>query len=98
MNPGEAIAYESLSRPILSVSDTSKLMVRAEIDETDIGKIKLGQEASITADAFPGRSFTARVVRISGGMGKKEILTDNPMDKVDTESWRLSWNWNRTPR
>ena len=85
MNPGEAIAYEALSRPILSVSDTSKLMVRAEIDETDIGKIKLGQKASITADAFPGRSFTARVVRISGGMGKKEILTDNPMDKVDTE-------------
>ena len=85
MNPGEAIAYESLSRPILSVSDTSKLMIRAEIDETDIGKIKLGQEARITADAFPGRSFTARLVRISGGMGKKEILTDNPMDKVDTE-------------
>ena len=60
-------------------------MIRAEIDETDIGKIKLGQEARITADAFPGRSFTARLVRISGGIGKKEILTDNPMDKVDTE-------------
>ena len=85
MNPGEAISYESLSRPILSVSDISKLMIRAEIDETDIGKIQLGQKARITADAFPGQSFAARVVRISGGMGKKEILTDNPLDKVDTE-------------
>ena len=85
MNPGEAISFESLSRPIVTVADTSKLTVRTEIDETDIGKIEVGQKAEVTADAFPGRIFRAEVVRISGGLGKKEIHSDNPMDKVDTE-------------
>ena len=85
MNPGESISYESLYQPIVSVSDTTRLMVRAEIDETDIGKIQLGQRAEIRCDAFPGRTFYGRVTRVSGGLGKKKIQTDNPMEKVDTD-------------
>lgn len=85
MNPGESISYESLYQPIVSVSDTTHLMVRAEIDETDIGKIQLGQRAEIRCDAFPARAFYGTVTRISGGLGKKKITTDNPTDKVDTD-------------
>jgi ABC exporter DevB family membrane fusion protein len=85
MNPGESISYESLFQPIVSVSDTTRLMVRAEIDETDIGKIQIGQRAEIRCDAFPGQTFYGRVVRISGGLGKKKIQTDNPTEKVDTD-------------
>lgn len=85
MNPGESISYESLYQPIVSVSDTTRLMVRAEIDETDIGKIQLGQRAEIRCDAFHGQTFYGRVVRISGGLGKKKIQTDNPTEKVDTD-------------
>jgi len=85
MNPGESISYESLYQPIVSVSDTTRLMVRAEIDETDIGKIQLGQRAEIRCDAFRGQSFYGQVVRISGGLGKKKIQTDNPTEKVDTD-------------
>jgi HlyD family secretion protein len=85
MNPGESISYESLYQPIVSVSDTTRLIVRAEIDETDIGKIQLGQRAEIRCDAFPGQTFYGRVTRISGGLGKKKIQTDNPMEKIDTD-------------
>jgi HlyD family secretion protein len=85
MNPGESISYESLYQPIVSVSDTTHLMVRAEIDETDIGKIKKGQRADIRCDAFPGRAFYGTVTRISGGLGRKKIQTDNPTEKVDTD-------------
>jgi HlyD family secretion protein len=85
MNPGESISYESLYQPIVSVSDTTHLMVRAEVDETDIGKIQLGQRAEIRCDAFRGQTFYGRVVRISGGLGKKKIQTDNPTEKVDTD-------------
>jgi HlyD family secretion protein len=85
MNPGESISYESLYQPIVSVSDTTHLMVRAEIDETDIGKIRLGQRAAIRCDAFQGQTFYGRVVRISGGLGKKKIQTDNPTEKIDTD-------------
>jgi len=85
MNPGESISYESLYQPIVSVSDTTRLMVRTEIDETDIGKIQLGQRAEIRCDAFRSQAFYGRVVRISGGLGKKKITTDNPTEKVDTD-------------
>jgi HlyD family secretion protein len=85
MNPGESISYESLYQPIVSVSDTTHLMVRTEIDETDISKIKLGQRASIRCDAFPGQTFYGHVVRISGGLGPKKIQTDNPTEKIDTD-------------
>jgi multidrug efflux pump subunit AcrA (membrane-fusion protein) len=85
MNPGESISYESLYQPIVSVSDTTHLMVRTEIDETDIGKIQIGQRAAIRCDAFRGQTFYGRVVRISGGLGRKKIQTDNPTEKVDTD-------------
>jgi len=85
MNPGESISYESLYQPIVSVSDTTRLMVRTEIDETDIGKIQLGQRAEIRCDAYAGQTFYGHITRISGGLGKKKIQTDNPMEKVDTD-------------
>ncbi|MBI1983669.1 MAG: efflux RND transporter periplasmic adaptor subunit [Acidobacteria bacterium] len=85
MNPGESISYESLYQPIVSVADTTRLMVRVEVDETDIGKVEVGQRVEIRCDAFPGRTFYGRVERISGGLGRKKIQTDNPLEKVDTE-------------
>jgi HlyD family secretion protein len=85
MNPGESISYESLYQPIVSVSDTTHLMVRTEIDETDIGKIQVGQRSSIRCDAFRGQTFYGHVVRISGGLGPKKIQTDNPTEKIDTD-------------
>jgi len=85
MNPGESISYESLYQPIVSVTDTTHLMVRTEVDETDIGKIQLGQRAEIRCDAFRGRTFSGHVVRISGGLGQKKIQTDNPTEKIDND-------------
>jgi HlyD family secretion protein len=85
MNPGESISYESLYQPIVSVSDTTHLMVRTEIDETDIAKIQIGQRAAIRCDAFRGQTFYGHVVRISGGLGRKKIQTDNPTEKIDTD-------------
>jgi HlyD family secretion protein len=85
MNPGESISYESLYQPIVSVSDTTHLMIRTEIDETDISKIQIGQRAAIRCDAFPGQTFHGHVVRISGGLGPKKIQTDNPTEKIDTD-------------
>lgn len=85
MNPGESISYESLFQPIVSVADITRLMVRAEVDETDIGKVQIGQRADIRCEAYPAQTFYGRIVRISGGLGKKKIQTDNPTEKIDTD-------------
>ena len=50
---------------IMTISDLSKLFVYASVDESDIGRVQLGQSVNITADAFPGVVFDGRVTRIA---------------------------------
>jgi len=50
---------------VLTLMDLSKVKVRVNIPERDIGKIHVGQEAHITADSYPGRVFIGRVSRIN---------------------------------
>ena len=50
---------------LANLADLSRLFIIADVDETDIGSVKTGQLVRITADAFPGKSFTGKVLRIS---------------------------------
>jgi HlyD family secretion protein len=43
----------------------SRIFIIADVDETDIGEIHKGQSVEITADAFYGKTFKGKVVRIS---------------------------------
>jgi len=45
---------------LVIVGDTSSLRVKAELDERDVGRIKVGQQAIVRADAFQGQDFTGR--------------------------------------
>ena len=69
---------------IATVGDTSHLRVRAEVDEADVGKVQVGQRAWVTADAFPGQRFKGTVSQVGQRVGRKEIRTDTPTEKVDT--------------
>lgn len=51
--------------PAIDLIDDSCLYVTAPMDEVDAPKIMVGQEARITLDALPGRSFAGRVRRIA---------------------------------
>ncbi|MBI4389523.1 MAG: efflux RND transporter periplasmic adaptor subunit [Nitrospinae bacterium] len=50
---------------LCTVADLSRLFITADVDETDIGSIRLGQPVSITADAFQGQTFEGKVTRIA---------------------------------
>lgn len=50
---------------VLTISDLSRIFINASIDESDIGKIKLGQFADITVDAFPNEKFRGEVKQIA---------------------------------
>ena len=50
---------------LLTVSDLSRTYVLAAVDESDIGKAKVGQAVRITADAYPQKTFRGRVARIA---------------------------------
>ena len=50
---------------IMRIADLSKKQIMAKVDETDIGNIKVGQQATFTVDAYSGKTFTAHVSKIS---------------------------------
>jgi HlyD family secretion protein len=79
-------SYSTLSpRPLFSLADDSIRRVRAEVDERDVGKVKLGQRAIISADGFPGRRFDGRVIELSQVMGRKSVLSGDPAEKADRD-------------
>ena len=73
------------SEPLVVMGDTRKLRVRMDVDERDIGRIKEGQTASAQLSAFPGRRFSGRVVEVGRRMGRKNIRTDDPAERIDTK-------------
>jgi HlyD family secretion protein len=56
-----------------------------DVDETEVAKIKVGQAAYVTADAYGSQKFAGRVVRVGKELGRKNVRTDEPTEKVDTK-------------
>jgi HlyD family secretion protein len=53
------------NQPILRVLRANDLWVKAYVPETELGKVRLGQDAAVTVDAYPGRRFTGTVFYIA---------------------------------
>lgn len=68
IEPGQTVAA-SFSTPTLFViaEDLSQMKLEVAIDEADVGDVKAGQKATFTVDAFPGRTFPARITRVALG-------------------------------
>ena len=74
---GEIVITGTMNNPgtqILVVSDLSRMLVRADVDETDVVDMKLGQKAKITVDAFPDTSFAGTVTEI-GNTAKRSTMS-----------------------
>lgn len=84
MKAGES-ASVIRDRPVITVADTTILRARVDVDETDAGRIREGQSAYVTADAYGDRRFSGRVVQIGQALGRKNIRTDEPVERVDTK-------------
>jgi HlyD family secretion protein len=84
LNAGEVVSDKS-DAPIITVGDSSVLRVRADVDETDIAKIRVGQRAYVKADAYGEKKFWGRVVRVGQVLGKKNVRTEKPAERVDTK-------------
>jgi len=53
------------SREVFAVANLSQVWVQAEVYEKDLGRIRVGQNASITVDTYPNEHFNGRVAYIS---------------------------------
>lgn len=50
---------------VFAVADPTSLVFEATVDETDVGSLTIGQVATVTLDAFPGKKFSGKVNFIS---------------------------------
>ena len=58
-------ALISPSTPIVRIVNLSTMVTRGNVPERNIGKLSIGNEATVRVDAIPDRAFTGRVARIS---------------------------------
>lgn len=58
IEPGE---FVNAGTPVVSVANLGLVWLRAYIDETNLGQVKLGQAVEVTTDSYPGRTFKGRV-------------------------------------
>jgi HlyD family secretion protein len=82
LHTGESIS-DLLQSPIYTLADSSRLRVRVDVDERDIARIRVGQRAWFTADAYGEKKFWGRVIKVGQILGKKNIRSDEPTERVD---------------
>jgi HlyD family secretion protein len=83
LRTGESVSPESANDSIFTIGDTSALRVRVDVDERDVGGISVGQRVYVTAEAYGARKFTGRVVQIGQVLGRKNVRTEEPTERVD---------------
>jgi ABC exporter DevB family membrane fusion protein len=84
--PGESVSNSATNPdPIFTVGDKRALRVRVDVDEADVSKLTLGQAAYVTADAYGTRRFAGHIVRIGQELGRKNVRTDEPTERVDNK-------------
>ena len=64
--PGVVGEYLSPGTPILSISNLQATWVVANVEETDYGRLRLGQQVDVHVDAYPGKTFHGRVIELGG--------------------------------
>jgi ABC exporter DevB family membrane fusion protein len=84
MRPGETFSTFT-PQPILVLADLSNLRVRAEVDERDIGRVRVGQRVMVQSDSFQRGQLSGAVSSIGSQMGRKKVRTGDPAEKADRD-------------
>ena len=81
---GESVSNSAATPdPVLTIGDTQVLRVRVDIDEADVNKVRVGQTAYVTADAYGKQKVWGHVVQVGELLGPKTIRTNEPTERVD---------------
>ena len=71
VEPGQTVAAQLQVATLFKIAEDLKQMeLKVNVDEADVGRTKEGQQATFTVDAYPGRVYSADVVRVAYGSTK----------------------------
>jgi HlyD family secretion protein len=79
VEPGQTVAA-ALQAPVLFTlaEDLAKMKLQVDIDEADVGQVRVGQTATFTVDAWPGRKYTGVITRVGYGSQTKDNVVSYP--------------------
>ncbi len=74
----------------MTIADLSRVFAVAHVDESDVGRLEVGQQAEITADAYHDRRFRGKVVRIAPkGANVSNVVTFEAKIEILDEARRF---------
>jgi HlyD family secretion protein len=78
---------------VMTVGDTTQVYVKGKVDESDIGKVYLGQPARIKVESFKDKTFYGKVTKIAPlGVEKDNVTTFEVRVSIDNPGGELKAN------
>jgi HlyD family secretion protein len=75
---------------VMTLGDTHEVYVKGKVDESDIGKVYLGQSARIKVESYKDRTFSGKVTKISPmGVEKDNVTTFEVRVSIDNAKGEL---------
>ena len=89
LDPGEMV---SVGQTLFSITNPADAWVEVNIEETDIGKVQIGQRADFKVDAYPGKSFKGEVVEVGAATESQFALlpSDNASGNFTKVTQRIT--------
>jgi HlyD family secretion protein len=78
-------ATPSPENALFVLGNLASLQVRAEIEERDVGKVRVGQAAVVRSDAFPGKDFEGKIASLAKSLGPSRIGQRGPRKPTDVD-------------
>ncbi len=85
---GEIVVIGTMNNPgtvILSVADLARMKVEADVDETDVASVRLGQAATVKVDALPDTTLKGHVVEIANSPKVSQLGTQEQQTNFEVD-------------
>ena len=93
---GRGGSVSSEGQVLVTMADLEKVYVATEVDETDIGKVKVGQSVTITVEAYPDQPLPGEVLRIAPqGQVVQNVTTFKVITEITNPRPRGRGRWAR---
>lgn len=80
---------------LMQIAQVDSVFIVASVDETDIGKVELGQKVEVEADAFPDKKFNGEVLKIAPkALVEQNVTVFEVTTKVDNTERKLKTGMN----
>ena len=93
---GRSGSVSSEGQVLVTMADLEKVYVATEVDETDIGKVEVGQSVTITVEAYPDQPLPGEVLRIAPqGQVVQNVTTFKVITEITNPRPRGRGRWGR---